>query len=99
VPTVYRWLADGFITGEQLTPEAPWQIRVTEELRRRVVPEVPEGWLGLDEAAKVLGLARQTVLHKVQRGELQAVHVSRGKRKGLRIDVKAPAIGLFEKAD
>ena len=94
--TLYRWLADGSVSGEQLTPEGPWHIRVTDELRKRVVPEVPEGWLGLDEAAKALGVARQTVLHKVQRGELEAVHVNRGKRKGLRINVKAPAIGLFE---
>lgn len=33
-------------------------------------PEAPDGWLGLDDAAKALGVARQTVLHKVQRGEL-----------------------------
>jgi DNA invertase Pin-like site-specific DNA recombinase len=94
--TLYRWVADGFITGEQLTPEGPWHIRVTDELRSRIVPEVPEGWLGLDQAAKALGVARQTVLHKVQRGELEAVHVNRGKRKGLRINVKAPGVGLFE---
>jgi hypothetical protein len=25
--TIHRWLADGFIAGEQLTPGAPWQIR------------------------------------------------------------------------
>lgn len=97
--TLYRWLADGFIAGEQLTPEGPWHIRVTEELRSRIVPEVPEGWIGLDEAAKALGVARQTVLHKVQRGELQAVHVNRGKRKGLRINIKPAEIGLFETHD
>ena len=68
---------------------------VTDELRRRVVPEVPEGWLALDQAAKALGVARQTVLHKVQRGELEAVHVNRGKRKGLRIKVLIDAPGLF----
>jgi transposase len=99
VPTVYRWLADGFVTGEQLTPHSPWQIRVTEELRRRVVPEVPAGWLGLDEAAKALGVARQTVLHKVQRGKLTALYVNRGKRKGLRINVKTAGVGLFKKSD
>jgi predicted DNA-binding transcriptional regulator AlpA len=93
--TIYRWLKDGFIEGEQLTPAGPWHIRITEELRRRVVPEVPEGWVGLDEAATRLGVARQTVLHKVQRGELQAVHVNRGQRKGLRINVNAAGPGLF----
>ena len=50
-------------------------------------------------AAKALGVARQTVLHKVQRGELQAVHVNRGRRKGLRIQVKADQAGLFDTTD
>jgi len=94
--TLYRWLHDGFITGEQLTPGGPWHIRITDDLRRRVVPEVPEGWVGLDQAAKVLGVARQTVLHRVQRGELEAVHVNQGRRKGLRINVNAGSPGLFE---
>ncbi len=93
--TLYRWLKDGFIQGEQLTPEGPWHIRITDELLRRIVPEVPEGWLPLDQAANALGLARQTVLHKVQRGELEAVHVNKGKRKGLRIKVEPREPGLF----
>ena len=51
------------------------------------------------ELAEVLGVARQTVLHKVQRGELAAVYVQRGKRKGLRIQVKADQAGLFDNND
>ena len=94
--TLYRWMRDGFLAGEQLTAGGPWHIRVTDELRRRIVPEVPDGWVSLDRAAKILGVARQTVLHKVQRGELRAVHVNRGRRKGLRIDVNAASRGLFE---
>ena len=93
--TIYRWLKTGFITGEQLTPGGPWHLRLTNELRQRVRPEVPDGWLRLDEAAKALGIARQTVLHKVQRGELAAVHVTTGKRKGLRIQVEPITAGLF----
>ena len=94
--TIYRWMRDGFLQGEQLTPDGPWHIRITDEVRRRIVPEVPEGWLNLDQAARALGIARQTVLHKVQRGELKAVHVNRGKRKGLRIQVESPTAGLFD---
>jgi DNA invertase Pin-like site-specific DNA recombinase len=94
--TLYRWMHDGFLTGEQLTPGGPWHIRITDELRSRIVPDVPDGWVGLDQAARILGVARQTVLHKVQRGELQAAHVNRGQRKGLRIDVNAAGPGLFE---
>jgi len=93
--TLYRWIRDGFITAEQITPGAPWRIRIDQALRDRIQPEAPDGWLGLDEAAKALGVARQTVLHKVQRGELQAVHVNRGRRKGLRIQVKPDQPGLF----
>jgi DNA invertase Pin-like site-specific DNA recombinase/predicted DNA-binding transcriptional regulator AlpA len=94
--TIYRWLKDGFVVGEQLTPGGPWHIRIDQEVRARIVPEVPEGWLRLDEAARALGVARQTVLHRVQRGELPAVHVNRGKRKGLRIQVERDQAGLFD---
>ena len=93
--TIYRWLRDGFITGEQLTPGAPWQIRITQALRDKIRPDVPDSWLPLDQAARVLGVARQTVLHKVQRGELTAVHVTSGRRKGLRIQVEHGQPGLF----
>jgi len=62
----------------------------------RVVPTVPDGWVGLDEAAATLGVARQTVLHKVQRGHLQAVYVNRGQRKGLRIKAFTDQTGLFD---
>jgi predicted site-specific integrase-resolvase len=97
--TLYRWLRDGFITGEQMTPGAPWQIRIDQDLRDKIRPGVPNGWLPLDAAAKALGIARQTVLHKVQRGELQAVHVNSGRRKGLRIQVKPDQPGLFDTPD
>jgi DNA invertase Pin-like site-specific DNA recombinase len=97
--TIYRWLRDGFIVGEQLTANAPWRIRIDQAVRDRVVPKVPDGWVGLDEAATILGVARQTVLHKVQRGELQAVHVNRGQRKGLRINVSTDQTGLFDQPE
>jgi len=97
--TVYRWLRDGFITGEQLTPAAPWRIRVDQPLRDKISPQAPPGWLPLDQAAAALGIARQTVLHKVQRGELAAVLVNRGQRQGLRIQVKHDQAGLFDTPD
>ena len=94
--TLYRWLADGFLIGEQLTPGAPWRIRIDQTVRDRLTPEVPDGWLRLVDAAKALGVARQTVLHKVQPGELEAVHVNQGRRKGLRINVNGQQAGLFD---
>ena len=94
--TVHRWLREGFIAGEQMTRNAPWQIHITPELRQRVCQHAPDGWLPLGDAAAALGLARQTVLQKVQRADLAAVYVRRGKRKGLRIQVKPSQAGLFE---
>ena len=85
--TIYRWLREGFITGTQLTPGGPWHIRVDAELRDKIVPQVPAGWVGLNEAARALGVARQTVLDRVRRGELRAVHVIRGRRPGLAIEI------------
>jgi excisionase family DNA binding protein len=90
--TVRRWLRDGLLRGEQTTDGSPWRIRLTAEVRRRFVPDVPDGFVPLDEAARRLGVARQTVLHKVQRGELRAIHVTQGRRKGLRIEVRAPSL-------
>ena len=41
------------------------------------------------------GLSRQTVLQRVKRGELRAVHIRAGRRKGLRIELPAAQDGLF----
>ena len=87
--TIRRWLNDGLLPAEQTTAHAPWRIRLTDEVRRRFVPDVPDGFVALDQAARLLGCARQTVLHKVQRGELQAIQVTRGRRRGLAIEVPA----------
>ncbi|MFN2504458.1 MAG: helix-turn-helix domain-containing protein [Acidimicrobiales bacterium] len=93
--TLHRWLNDGFVAGEQLTPGAPWRIRMTDELRSLFVDEAPAGWLAMLEATMALGVSRQTVLQRVKRGELRAVHVRHGRRKGLRIEVPHPQDGLF----
>ena len=93
--TIRRWLRDGLLPGEQTTPNAPWRIRLTDETRARFVPDVPDGFVPLAEAAKRLGVARQTVLHQVQRGERRAIEVTQGRRTGLRIEVPADDLGLF----
>jgi len=93
--TVHRWLNDGFIAGEQVTPGAPWQIRITDELRARFVERAPLGYLPMLEATLKLGVSRQTVLQRVKRGELEALLVTRGRRKGLRIKVVDDQPGLF----
>jgi len=94
--TVHRWLNDGFIPGEQLTPGAPWRIRITDELRARFVEEAPPGFLPMLEATKRLALSRQTILQRVKRGEIEAVHIRCGRRKGLRIKVVDTHPSLFD---
>jgi DNA invertase Pin-like site-specific DNA recombinase len=94
--TIHRWLNDGFIAGEQVTPGAPWQIRITDELRSRVVEQAPADYLPMLEATMKLGVSRQTVLQRVKRGELEAVLVTRGRRKGLRIKVVDVQPTLFQ---
>jgi hypothetical protein len=93
--TLHRWLIAGIIVGEQLTPGAPWRIRLTDELRARFVEEAPPEYLPMLEARLRLGVSRQTVLQRVKRGELQTLHVRRGRRKGLRIKVVAEHPELF----
>lgn len=94
--SIHRWLADGFIAGEQVTPGAPWQIRITEELRARIVQQAPPEYLPMLETTIKLGVSRQTVLQRVKRGELEAILVRQGRRKGLRIKVLDQQPALFE---
>lgn len=94
--TVHRWLADGFIAGEQITPGAPWRIRINGEIRARFVAAVPENHVPMLEATRLLGVSRQTVLQRVKRGELPAVHVRCGKRNGLYIRVLGTQTTLFD---
>lgn len=85
--TVHRWLGEGFIVGEQLTPGAPWRIRITDEVRRRFVQSEVDGYIPMINATKLLGVSRQTILQRIKRGDLQAIHITCGKRKGLRIKI------------
>jgi excisionase family DNA binding protein len=94
--TLYRWLREGFITGEQIIPGAPWHISIDQALRDKIQPQAPDGWLPADQAAKALGLSRTTVFQKVRDGQLPAIHVSNGQRRSLRIQVKPEAAGLFD---
>ena len=94
--TIHRLLNDGIIGGEHLTPGAPWRIRLTDELKARFNGEATDGFLPMREAMRALGVSRQTVLQRVKRGELEAVHVMRGKQKGLRIKLLAQQSSLFD---
>jgi DNA invertase Pin-like site-specific DNA recombinase len=94
--TIHRWLSDGFIAGEQVTPGAPWQIRISDEIRSRFVEQAPEGYVPMIEATKLLGVSRQTVLQRVKRGDVTAVHVRSGRRSGLYIKTLGIQQGLFD---
>ena len=93
--TVLRWIEAGFIPAEQPTPGAPWEIRITDDLLSRFVENTPPGFIPTIEATKQLGVSRQTILQRVKRGELQAVHIRQGRRKGLRIKVPDAKGDLF----
>ena len=85
--TLLRWIHDGFVAGEQVTPGAPWRIRLTPELQALVAEAAPPGYVAMPEAMRRLGVSRQTIMQRVKDGELAVVHVSRGRQKGLRIRV------------
>jgi hypothetical protein len=93
--TLLRWLDDGFVAGEQVTPGAPWRIRLTDQLHGMLTDNTPDGWVPLGYASQALGVSRQTVLQKVKRGELRAVLTRTGRRKGLRIEIPQPQDGMF----
>src|SRR6267154_1912582 len=52
--TIHRWLNDGFIGGEQLTPGAPWRIRLIEDLRAGFVNRAPQDYLTMYQAMRLL---------------------------------------------
>jgi excisionase family DNA binding protein len=87
--TVLRWLKEGFLSGEQAAPCAPWRIQLGQVVQLKVAERAPKGWLPPKAAAKALGVSRATVLHWVQSGKLAAVMAGRGRRSGLRIDVSS----------
>jgi len=95
-PTLHRWINEGFITGEQLTPGAPWRIRLTDEIRALFIDDAPDGWLAMLEATLAHGLSRKTIMKNIKTGDLQAVYVRTGRRKGLRIEPPAPEQTLFQ---
>jgi DNA invertase Pin-like site-specific DNA recombinase len=85
--TVTRWVEVGLLHGSQVTPAAPWRVRVTEQDRQRlsIAAGSADGWLPLKGAAQVLRVSQQTVLQRIKTGELQAVRVHVRSRSAWRI--------------
>ena len=96
--TLHRWLNDGLIAGEQVTPGAPWRIRLTEPLKARFTEAAGQDFVTMQEVTRALGVTRQTVLHRVKRGEIEAAHVTKGGKTGLRVKLPDRQPNLFETA-
>jgi excisionase family DNA binding protein len=94
VSTVQRWLREGLLAGQQSVPGAPWRIVLTDEVRRRLSGgDAPQGWVGLSEAARRLGVGKSQVAYWVKQGKLPAVRTQVGKRSCWRIDVSSATCG------
>ena len=53
--TIRRWLREGLLPGEQTTPNAPWRIRLDDDVRAQFVPDVPDGFVKVSDAARRSG--------------------------------------------
>lgn len=93
--TLHRWLNDGLYPASK-SPRVHWRIRLTAELKARFTEVAGEGFVTMQEATRALGVTRQTVLHRVKRGEIKAAHVTKGRKIGLRIKIIDHQIKLFE---
>lgn len=86
--TIYLWIRTGLLKADQVTSGAPWAVSITDhDLRRLTAEDAPAGWLPLREAASELGVSHQSVLNWVKQSKIDYVYVSRGRRRGLRINV------------
>jgi len=93
--TVHRWLQEGVLAGSQATVGAPWRIVLSEDVRRRLSNgDAPDGWVGLGEAARRLGLSKPHVIYLVKTGKLKAMRTKVGKRQCWRIDVSSADCGV-----
>jgi MerR HTH family regulatory protein len=75
--TIRRWLREGLLPAEQTTPHVPWRITLSDDIRRRFIPDVPDGYVRLADAAAHTGLARQTILSQIRRGDRDAIQVTK----------------------
>lgn len=92
--TIHRWLREGVLAGQQATPRAPWRILLTADVRRRLSSgTAPQGWVGLTEAAKRLGISKSLVAYMVKQGQIPAVRTTVGGRTCWRIDVGSRSCG------
>jgi hypothetical protein len=70
---------------------------VTEEVKSRFHGDPGENFLPMREAMKALAVSRPSVWQRVTHGKLDAVHVRRGKQKGLQIKEVVRQGELFDR--
>ncbi len=88
--TIYLWIKAGILKADQVTSSAPWVVYVTDDDKHRLTAQAaPAGWLPIDAAAHDLGVSKQTVANWVKEGKVGYVYVTKGRRRGLRIDVNS----------
>lgn len=92
--TIHRWLREGVVAGKQTTPGAPWRIVLTDEVRRKLSGgDAPEGWVGVGEAARRLGLSKSHVVYLIKTGRLEAMRVAFHTRRCWRINLDLATCG------
>jgi hypothetical protein len=72
-----------------------WRGRWPASPSRRFTPDVPAGYVRLADAAAQTGLARQTILNQIRHGDRDAIHVTQGQRRGLRVQLHPQEQGLL----
>lgn len=93
--TVHHWLREGILAGRQAVPGAPWEIRLSDDVRRRIAGgDAPVHWVGLAEAAQRLGISKSLAANWVNQGKLEAVRTRVGKRLCWKINVPSAPSGL-----
>src|SRR3954454_16709299 len=85
--TIRSWLREGLLPAQQTTPHAPWRIKLTDDIRRGIIAEAPADSVRLRDAPAHTGLAPQAILNQIPRGDRHAIHVTQGKRRGLRVQL------------
>ena len=92
--TIHRWLREGVLAGEQMTPGAPWRIVLTDEVRRKLAGgDAPEGWVSLGEAARRLGLSKSHVVYLIKTGRIEAMQTIIRTQRRWRINVESATCG------
>ena len=101
--TVYRWVKQGFLVGEQEVPGAPLRVRLDDRLRERLCERVPEDYVPHAQALRVLGVSRETMRQRIASGGYETRCIPRGPSRGLYVKLGPTGQGwideLFEAAD